>query len=81
MALIPCSECRREISSRAPACPHCGCPVHVATRPCAECGQQIDASAVACPNCGCSTSATEARTPGRSAPANPAPAAATVIPA
>lgn len=26
MALIPCSECNREISDRAPACPHCGAP-------------------------------------------------------
>lgn len=24
MALIPCPECKREISDRAPACPHCG---------------------------------------------------------
>ena len=27
MALIICEECGREISSRAKACPHCGCPV------------------------------------------------------
>lgn len=27
MALMPCEECGREISSRASACPHCGCPV------------------------------------------------------
>jgi hypothetical protein len=27
MALIACEECKREISSRATACPHCGCPV------------------------------------------------------
>jgi hypothetical protein len=26
MALAPCPECGREISDRAPACPHCGCP-------------------------------------------------------
>jgi len=26
MALIPCPECKREISSAAPACPHCGFP-------------------------------------------------------
>lgn len=24
MALIPCPECKREISTSAPACPHCG---------------------------------------------------------
>lgn len=27
MALITCEDCEREISSRAAACPHCGCPV------------------------------------------------------
>ncbi|MBC2605923.1 hypothetical protein [Pelagicoccus albus] len=26
MPLINCPDCDREISSRAPACPHCGCP-------------------------------------------------------
>jgi hypothetical protein len=26
MALVTCSECGREISDKAPACPHCGCP-------------------------------------------------------
>ena len=27
MALIKCPECGREISDKAPACPHCGTPV------------------------------------------------------
>lgn len=27
MALIQCSDCSREISSRAKFCPHCGCPL------------------------------------------------------
>ena len=27
MALISCSECGKEISDRATACPHCGCPL------------------------------------------------------
>jgi hypothetical protein len=27
MALTPCIECQRNISSRAASCPHCGCPV------------------------------------------------------
>lgn len=26
MALMPCPECERSISTRARACPHCGCP-------------------------------------------------------
>lgn len=29
MALIKCSECGKEISDKASACPHCGCPVIV----------------------------------------------------
>ena len=27
MALIKCSECGKEISSKASACPYCGCPI------------------------------------------------------
>lgn len=27
MALIKCTECGKEISSKAAACPYCGCPV------------------------------------------------------
>lgn len=27
MALIKCSECGKEISDKASACPHCGCPM------------------------------------------------------
>jgi DNA-directed RNA polymerase beta' subunit len=27
MALINCLECRKEISDKASACPHCGAPV------------------------------------------------------
>lgn len=27
MPLIPCPDCEREISNRAPSCPHCGCPI------------------------------------------------------
>jgi hypothetical protein len=26
MALVPCPECGRQISTKAEACPHCGCP-------------------------------------------------------
>ena len=29
MALIQCPECKKEISSKAPTCPHCGAPVGV----------------------------------------------------
>ena len=31
MALIKCEECGKEISSRASACPNCGCPVSIQT--------------------------------------------------
>ena len=32
MALIKCSECGREISDKAPACVHCGCPTSVSVQ-------------------------------------------------
>jgi hypothetical protein len=28
MALKPCPECGKEVSSVAPNCPHCGHPIH-----------------------------------------------------
>lgn len=28
MSLIKCLECGKEISDKAPACIHCGCPIH-----------------------------------------------------
>ena len=31
MALIKCYECGKEISDKAPSCPHCGAPKLVAT--------------------------------------------------
>ena len=33
MPLIACVDCKREISDRAPACPHCGCPVSAQPAP------------------------------------------------
>lgn len=27
MALIKCTECGKEFSDKAPACPNCGCPI------------------------------------------------------
>ena len=33
MALIKCSECSKEISEHAVACPHCGAPVSIAATP------------------------------------------------
>jgi hypothetical protein len=31
MALITCTECHKQISDKAPACPHCGAPVALAS--------------------------------------------------
>lgn len=54
MALVTCTECRRQISDRAPACPHCGCPA----APSADLGDaqglpraSAEASGEACPFC------------------------------
>lgn len=33
MALIPCPECKREVSDKAPACPGCGHPIAMAAVP------------------------------------------------
>lgn len=33
MALISCEDCGREVSTKAAACPHCGCPVPAQTDP------------------------------------------------
>lgn len=38
MALIKCSECGKQVSNKAFACPHCGCPVSLS---CVE-GENID---------------------------------------
>jgi RNA polymerase subunit RPABC4/transcription elongation factor Spt4/TM2 domain-containing membrane protein YozV len=66
MALIPCRECHREISSEAPACPHCGAPskstAATARTSCRHCGTLIAAGTVWCPNC--TTEQPEAVQPG-----------------
>jgi len=57
MALIPCRECQREISSEALACPHCGAPSHhpaLDTEPsvsCAHCHNPLPGGDTYCPNC------------------------------
>ena len=33
MALIKCPECNKEFSDKAPACPHCGCPLESRAAP------------------------------------------------
>lgn len=44
MALIKCIECSREISDKAAACPHCGCP--------APAPEPATPDKVMCPSCG-----------------------------
>lgn len=50
MALIKCIECNGELSEKAPACPHCGCPNNQIK--CPECSTFIDDSIDTCPTCG-----------------------------
>ena len=62
MALIPCPYCRKEISSYAKTCPHCGSDLTDTLDPtpasdindviCPECGTHFEKNAEACPNCG-----------------------------
>ncbi len=51
MALIKCPECGKQMSDKAEACPHCGCPVEP-KRFCPECGKQIEQNIKECPHCG-----------------------------
>ena len=60
MALIKCRECSKQISDKANACPHCGCPLKGGTV----------ASAARCARCGGSGWAGQGMgTPGYSCPA------------
>lgn len=62
MALVNCIECGREISDKASACPHCGCPVEAAKAPidpgypefvnCRDCKKEYPFAAAFCPACG-----------------------------
>lgn len=67
MALMKCSECGREISDKAEACPGCGLPpfvqIYEAYEPfvetcaeadfinCEECGRELPNQATVCPEC------------------------------
>ena len=50
MALIKCSECKKEISSSAKVCPHCGCKNE--KKVCPECGCVVSVDDVVCSECG-----------------------------
>ena len=59
MALINCSNCNKEISSKAKKCPNCGYQIieDIINKEysiiCEECGVEIPPNAETCPNCGC----------------------------
>ena len=50
MALTTCHDCGKDVSTRAAACPHFGCPT---TTKCPECGKAASSLAVSCSHCGC----------------------------
>ncbi len=64
MALVPCPECQKEVSTKAVACPQCafpfpGKPVPLGStkqvpnlHTCQECGLHIPKEGQVCPNCG-----------------------------
>ena len=59
MALAPCRECGRDVSTEAAACPHCGVPRPTAaagaepkTLHCRTCGKSISEKAEICVGCG-----------------------------
>lgn len=49
MALINCPECGKEISDKAVACPHCGCPINA--QPKQEVAVEDNEEYVFCPKC------------------------------
>ena len=62
MAMVTCKNCGKEISDKAPACPHCGlstapetpvAPEAPKPRFCRECGAELVKGAEICMNCGC----------------------------
>jgi len=63
MALIPCPECQKEVSTKAVACPQCALPfpgkAHLSTNSssdqfstCPDCGSQVSKQAESCHHCG-----------------------------
>lgn len=56
MALIKCSECKKEVSNKAKACPHCGNPINVEKKKkiCKECQCKNDIDSTFCEECGSS---------------------------
>ena len=50
MALVKCKECKKEVSSSAKVCPHCGISLQKNT--CPECGKTLKGGETYCPECG-----------------------------
>lgn len=50
MALITCTECGKEFSDMAPACPHCGCPTEYVKQTIID--KKREEEPVKCPFCG-----------------------------
>lgn len=53
MAMVDCSECGKEISDKAAACPHCGAPQAAKKPPtqCPNCGKEVAPGASICKSC------------------------------
>ncbi len=53
MALKPCWQCQRLVSTEAPQCLHCKVPLPARnTQLCRECKNDVPAAATTCPHCG-----------------------------
>lgn len=49
MTLVECKKCKKEISSTAKYCPHCGT---AKTKYCRKCGKEMIFTETTCPSCG-----------------------------
>jgi len=54
MALIKCDECKKQVSSKAKSCPHCGNPMNVEKpkKICKNCQTENDMDSTFCEGCG-----------------------------
>ena len=52
MVLVNCPECNKPLSSKASACPHCGCPTaDLPILKCRFCKTAVSAKTIYCPKC------------------------------
>jgi RNA polymerase subunit RPABC4/transcription elongation factor Spt4 len=59
MSLTACRECKKEVSTEATTCPHCGVPSPArersqapSTKLCLQCKREVSTEAASCPYCG-----------------------------